>query len=243
MNLIIQLLLVLICYTYSKSIYLERGILLNLFFINPKNKYKNNENLTLLTISLAEIININNYNFLGIGGNNLLGIGWNYLYWYLLCISIINRYNKSTFIIYCIFLLFPLPVIYLYYVHTIIYIRNIILLLIKKKYYRLMLIFIKSIFNVDIMINRLFHKKEVGFLSWIYEHIPFYNYNEVYKYVNIYTYNNIHNEYIYNFNSYSDKIIININNFINEKIMIEAIILLRIMFLFYYNYYVYKLDL
>lgn len=235
MNLIIQFLLVLICYTYSKSIYLERGILLNLFFINSKNKYKNNENLTLLTISLAEIININNY--------NLLGIESNYLYWYLLCISIINRYNKSTSIIYCIFLLFPLQVIYLYYVHTIIYIRNIILLLIKRKYYRLMLIFIKSIFNFDIMINRLFHKKEVGFLSWIYEYIPFYNYNEVYKYVNVYTYNHNHNEYIYDFNSYSDKIIININNFINEKIMIEAIILLRIMFLFYYNYYVYKLDL
>lgn len=233
MNLIIQLLLVLICYTYSKSVYLERGILLNLFFINSKNKYKNNENLTLLTISLAEIININNY--------NLLGIGSEYLYWYLLCISIINKYNKSMLIIYCIFLLIPLQVIYLYYIHTIIYIRNIILLLIKKKYYRLMLIFIKSIFNVDIMINRLFHKKEVGFLSWIYEYIPFYNYNEVYKYVNVYTYN--HNEYIYDFNSYSDKIIININNFINEKIMIEVIILLRIMFLFYYNYYVYKLDL
>ena len=50
-------------------------------------------------------------------------------------------------------------------------------------------------------------------------------------------------KYIYATNIYSNKIINNINNYINEKCITEAIIFLRIMFLFYYNYYVYKLDL
>lgn len=238
MNFFIQILLLSICYTQSKSVYLERGVLLNPFFINSKNKYKNNQNWTLLTITIAEIININKFDV-----HIIKFIEWEYLYWFLLCISIINIYTWKMLTIYSILLFFPIQTLYLQYIYTVLYTRNIVILLIKRKYYRLMLIFIKSIFNFDIMINRLFHKKEVGFLSWIYEYIPFYNYNEVYKYVNVYTYNHNHNEYIYDFNSYSDKIIININNFINEKIMIEAIILLRIMFLFYYNYYVYKLDL
>lgn len=233
MNLFIQLLLVSLCYTYSKSIYLERGILINLFFISSKNKYRNKENWTLLTITLAEIVNINKY--------NALGIEWDYLYWYLLCISIINIYTKKMFIIYCIFLLFPLQITYLYYINTALYTRNITFLLIKKKYYRLMLIFIKSIFNFDIMINRLFHKKETTFLSWIYEYIPFYN-NDIYEYVPYYNVNG-GNKYVYDFNIYSNKIISNINNFINERFIIEAITFLRIIFLFYYNYYVYKLDL
>jgi hypothetical protein len=103
-----------------------------------------------------------------------------------------------------------------------------------------MLIIIKSIFNIDVMINRIFHKKEITFISWIYDYIPFYN-NDIYEYMPYYTVGG--NKYIYATNIYSNKIINNINNYINEKCMSEAIILLRIMFLFYYNYYVYKLDL
>lgn len=175
----------------------------------------------------------------------MLGIEWDYLYWCLQCISIINRYTKKMFIIYSIFLLFPLRVTYLYYIYTTLYTRNIALLLIKRKYYRLMLIFIKSIFNFDVIINRLLYKKETTFLSWIYEYIPYYN-NDVYEYVPYYNINGYidgGNKYVYNFNIYSNKIISNINNFINERIANDAIILLRIIFLFYYNYYVYKLDL
>jgi hypothetical protein len=108
-----------------------------------------------------------------------------------------------------------------------------------------MLIFIKSIFNFDVAINRIFHKKETTFLSWIYHYIPFYN-NDIYEYVPYYNVNNYikdSNKYIYATNIYSNKIINNINNFINEKFVTEAITLLRITFLFYYNYYVYKLEL
>jgi len=274
MNLFIQILLLLLCYTQSKSIYLERGILLNLFFINPKNKYKNNENWTLLVISLAEIININKFYLLGINldyllGINLdylLGINWDYLYWWLSCIGIINIYRWKTMIIYCTLLLFPIQITYLQYIFTTLYTKNIILLLIKKKYYRLLLIFIKSAFNFDVIINRIFYKKETSFISWIYDYIPFYN--DVYEYVPYYDdsskyiddiskyiddsskyidvgskYIDVSNKYIYVINIYSNKIINNLNNYINEKCIIEAITLLRIMFLYYYNYYVYKLDL
>jgi hypothetical protein len=226
MNFFIQILLLSICYTQSKSIYLERGVLLHPFFINPKNKYKNKENWTLLTISIAEIININKF--------DVLGIKWDCLYWYLLCISIINIYTWKIFTIYSILLLFPIQILHLKYIYTILYIRNIVILLIKRKYYRLMLIFIKSIFNFDVAINRVFHIKETTFLSWIYDYIPFYNNDDVYEYI---PYNT------YTINNYSNKIISNINNFINEKFITEAITLLRITFLFYYNYYVYKLDL
>ena len=147
--------------------------------------------------------------------------------------------------IYSIILLFPIQIAYLQYIYTALYTKNIVILLIKRKYYRLMLIFIKSVFNVDIMINRIFHKKETSFISWIYDYIPFYN-NNVYEYVSYYnvdTINSYSNKYIYATNSYSNKIINNINSFINEKFITEAITVLRIMFLFYYNYYVYKLDL
>ena len=108
-----------------------------------------------------------------------------------------------------------------------------------------MLIVIKSVFNFDVMINRIFHKRETTFISWIYNYIPFYN-NDVYEYVSYYDVDNYidgGSKYIYATNIYSDKIINNINNYINEKCINEAITLLRIMFLFYYNYYVYKLDL
>jgi hypothetical protein len=227
MNFFIQILLLSICYTQSNSVYLERGVLLNPFFINPKNKYKNNENWTLLTISIAEIININKF--------DVLGIEWDCLYWCLVCISIINIYTWKMFTIYSILLLlFPIQILHLKYIYTILYTRNIVILLIKRKYYRLMLIFIKSIFNFDVAINRVFHKKETTFLSWIYDYIPFYNNDDIYEYV---PYNT------YTINNYSNKIISNINNFINEKFITEAITLLRIAFLFYYNYYVYKLDL
>ena len=94
MNFFIQLLLLTLCYTQSKSIYLERGVLLNPFFINSKNKYKNNENLALLVISIAEIININKF--------NVLGIEWEYLYWCLLCTSIINIYTWKMLTTFCL---------------------------------------------------------------------------------------------------------------------------------------------
>lgn len=237
MNFFIQLLLLLLCYTQSKSIYLERGVLLNPFFINPKNKYKNSENWTLLTISIAEIININKV--------DVLGIEWEYLYWCLLCTNIISIYTWKMLTIYSIILLFPIQISYLQYIYTVLYTRNILILLIKRKYYRLMLIFIKSVFNFDIAINRIFHKKETTFLSWIYDYIPFYN-NDVYEYVpyyNVDTINIYNNKYIYATNIYSNKIINNVNNFINETFITDAITMLRIIFLFYYNYYVYKLDL
>lgn len=241
MNFFIQIFLLSICYTQSKSIYLERGVLLNPFFINPKNKYKNNQNYTLLTITIAEIININKFDL-----HIIKFIEWEYLYWCLLCISIINIYTWKMLTIYSIlFIFFPIQTLYLQYIYTVLYTRNIVILLIKRKYYRLMLIFIKSIFNFDIAINRIFHKKETRFFSWIYDYIPFYN-NDIYEYVPYYNVNNYikdSNKYIYTINIYSNKIINNINNFINEKFITEAITLLRIMFLFYYNYYVYKLEL
>jgi hypothetical protein len=241
MNFFIQILLLSICYIQSKSVYLERGVLINLFFINSKNKYKNNQNWTLLTITIAEIININKFDV-----HIIKFIAWEYLYWFLLCISIINIYTWKILTIYCILLLlFPIQTLYLQYIYTVLYTRNIVLLLIKRKYYRLMLIFIKSIFNFDVAINRIFHKKETTFLSWIYHYIPFYN-NDIYEYVPYYNVNNYikdSNKYIYATNIYSNKIINNINNFINEKFVTEAITLLRITFLFYYNYYVYKLEL
>jgi hypothetical protein len=111
---------------------------------------------------------------------------------------------------------------------------------------------IKSVFNFDVMINRIFHKKETTFISWIYDHIPFYNSGMYdYEYVPYYNVNDYidheyiddGNKYIYAINIYSNKIISNINNYINEKCIKEAITILRIMFLFYYNYYVYRLDL
>lgn len=244
MNFFIQLLLLTLCYTQSKSIYLERGVLLNPFFINSKNKYKNNENLALLVISIAEIININKF--------NVLGIEWEYLYWCLLCTSIINIYTWKMLTTFCLLLLFPIQITYLQYIFTTLYTKNIILLLIRRKYYRLLLMIIKSVFNFDVMINRIFHKKETTFISWIYDYIPFYNSGMYdYEYVPYYNVNDYidheyiddGNKYIYAINIYSNKIISNINNYINEKCIKEAITILRIMFLFYYNYYVYRLDL
>ena len=243
MNLILQLFFISLCYAYSKSIYLERGVLLNLFFINPKNKYINSDNWTLLTISLAEIVNINKL-ALGTITNKYIPItiDVDYLYWWLLCINIINMYTWKMMIIISTLLIFPIPTIYLQYIFTTLYIKNILILLIDEKYYRLMLIIIKSVFNIDVMINRIFHKKETSFISWIYDYIPFYN-NDIYEYVPYYDAGGGGGKYIYATNIYSNKIINNINNYINEKCITEAIIFLRIMFLFYYNYYVYKLDL
>jgi hypothetical protein len=225
-------------------------VLLNLFFINSKNRYINSDNWTLLTISLAEIVNINKL-ALGTITNKYIPItiDVDYLYWWLLCINIINMYTWKMMIIISTLLLFPIPTIYLQYIFTTFYTKNILILLIDEKYYRLMLIIIKSVFNIDVMINRIFHKKETSFISWIYDYIPFYN-NDIYEYVPYYDMSGIGGgggggggKYIYATNIYSNKIINNINNYINEKCITEAIIFLRIMFLFYYNYYVYKLDL